>query len=433
MFPLCLLLFLPLEGEFFDRRNIMADTVQSSRIFSPGEYVSEIHSSFNDYCNDVFLSVLGKPAPEGIKSIPQLFSKLADNLSASDYSYEKITKPLVSNKTAEEKVEDYIERAYYNSKAYADRAVRSLGYEKVEDMTPEDKAVYDRIISRGKNISFLQRDDSLGTSLFDVFTNKYSIDQNPSKGEQKIDLLSVPHEMGHFLYSTDESGLHPGVNTLDDNITLNEDEIKYGRENSPLATINQDTSSISKLKENYSIYINEEVKALMAIDGWKNNLSYVIDELHTSDPQKLTIQMIKLHDDQGVERGADVHSYRMMMLKEGFWNPFDGSDVTPEQVEKFHKAHPHARIFQYWDNNKAGYYMNNIAQSNKPETPSLNELRTNARDLLASLNDSSDVIEEHQVQGVNYSATSLASANFETESQEQVLSEEQQQSRGFRA
>ena len=49
------------------------------------------------------------------------------------------------------------------------------------------------------------------------------------------------------------------------------------------------------------------------------------------------------------------------MFKEGIYNPFDGSDVTPEQVGKFMEEYPNSRIFRYWDKKDSRFFLNNIA------------------------------------------------------------------------
>lgn len=74
---------------------------------------------------------------------------------------------------------------------------------------------------------------------------------------------------------------------------------------------------------------------------------------------------MKLHDNAGIERAADVLGVRMLMMQEGIWNPFTGEPVTTKQIKEFRKAHPDCRIFEYWNNKEAAYYLNNIAMSDK--------------------------------------------------------------------
>ena len=100
------------------------------------------------------------------------------------------------------------------------------------------------------------------------------------------------------------------------------------------------------------------------LSSWKN-ISF------PSSIRDETVEALIEHDNFGYERAADIHGARMLMLRDGIWNPFSGQPLTEKEIDAFHKKHPNSRIFEYWDKKKAVYFINNIAslQPNDSKAP----------------------------------------------------------------
>lgn len=311
--------------------------------------------------------LFGKDVPEGKEFANEndLYSEVAKELAKPGYSYEKDTLPNTYGLLGQQTAEDYIACAYYHSDAFAMRAARSLGYESTEGMTAEDKELYDKIIARGRDVKFLERDDSFfEDSRYSGNEDIYSIHEKTLDG--KIGLSVVGHEMGHHLY-VDDANLNDGTIILNpgakqDSLfakTFNyEDPEKYGKENSPLNTVNSDAVDVEKGTDYY--------KSIISSVSWKGipkEEKEALKEYYGKSDIKTIMSLLNIeHDNMGFERGADVHGVRMTMFREGIWNPFDGTDVTEKQIEQYRQNHPESRIFNYWDKEKAAYYLNNIAQ-----------------------------------------------------------------------
>ena len=237
--------------------------------------------------------------------------------------------------------------AYFQSEAFRQRAMKSLGYDSLDGMPPEHREVYDAIVSRGKELSTNLRVALVKPSMRDSI-HSYSFSKpgectvvvlNPN--DKFFGMSIFAHELAHHLYQ--EGYIKPGIL---------KDEESYGTDRSPYNTINKSKINVKKAMVVYEgafKYMSE----FAGLDGkeWARNYVSSYDMF--------------AHDDAGDERAADIHGVRLLMLQEGIWNPFTGEPVTVKQVEEFRKAHPDSRIFEYWSDKEATYYLNNIAMSDK--------------------------------------------------------------------
>ena len=244
------------------------------------------------------------------------------------------------------KKETDIVRAYFQSEAFRQRVVKSFGYESLDEMPPRDRQEYDMIMDNAKElvthlkVGLLPPElcESLGPCCYPNGEDTIVlIDPNDKEG---LGLSSLAHELAHHLYTS--CCVNPGIR---------EDERKYGVEDSPLNTINASKITEEGIRRVYKDY-DKHVSVLAA-------------EIGLNDAKKIANGFVKLHDNAGKERAADIHGVRLLMLQEGIWNPFTGEPVTVKQVEDFRKAHPDSRIFEYWSDKEAVYFLNNIAMSEK--------------------------------------------------------------------
>lgn len=248
-------------------------------------------------------------------------------------------------KEATQKETDIV-RAYFQSDAFRQRVISSFGYGGLDEMPPRDRQDYERIMDNAKElVSHLKvcllpssLSENLGPMCYPYGEDTIVlIDPNDKEG---LGLSTLAHEMAHHLYNN--CCVNPGIRG---------DEMKYGVKDSPLYTINESVLSEEGIRRVYKDYDNQ-VSALAA-------------KMDLEDAKKIAKAILSLHDGAGKERAADVHGVRLMMLQEGIWNPFTGEPVTEKQIEEFRKAHPDSRIFEYWSNKEAAYYLNNIAMSDK--------------------------------------------------------------------
>ena len=117
------------------------------------------------------------------------------------------------------------------------------------------------------------------------------------------------------------------------------------------------------------------------------------------------------------------------MFKEGIYNPFDGSDVTPEQVGKFMEEYPNSRIFRYWDKKDSRFFLNNIASND-----SLDSLRKNAgENLLAALKEKNDgqKMSDGHISASRIDDPALTAVNYYQDKYENYVGNERQESKGL--
>ena len=307
-------------------------------------------------------------------------------------------------------------RSYFLSDAFKQRAAKSLGYDNVEDMTPEHRKTYDDIVKRGKELSvnfrigFVEKDLRDTVNTFTTTVNGVtSVAINPEDKGLGISILT--HELAHHLYNPDN--INPGVHSEERKYGGNEQ--KYGKEKSPLNTINE-----SDIRER---------RARMVYKGLFQNMSEFASQKDDKALEKYLREyangeQLRLHDSAGFERAADVHGVRMLMMQEGIWNPFTGDPVTEKQVKEFRKQHPDSRIFEYWNNKEATYYLNNIACNEEQG----NTKEASEKNLLAKT-EKQEAVRSGHLPSVDVNA--LLSMNYENEIQSMSNRQQEQRSAGL--
>lgn len=264
--------------------------------------------------------------------------------------------------------------AYFRSDAYKSRCASSLGYNNpMEEMSPNDKEIYDRMVSAGedayKNINFKVADNPLNSKYFREYEEERGELYIPT-GKEKLSkpfnsLGIVSHEMAHHIYlrSIDDYSVNPGKNEE----VLEE---LYGKENAPLQKLTDDELDSGKFLSLYkNLFTSKEAKDLFDSqikNGTVDEEKYkdqIVQLLNAKKDIPEALEETAEHDKLGMERAADIHLTRMLLLQEGIWNPFSGEPVKKSDLEKLRKRHPDCRIFEYWgENTKAAYFLNNIAE-----------------------------------------------------------------------
>ena len=237
--------------------------------------------------------------------------------------------------------------AYLRSDAFRDRLVRSFGYEHEEEIPEDLKSEFNKILEKAHSAS--ERTDLyyLNQSHSNVHfpVSKFDEEQNDIVfvgGGNDIGLSIPAHEGGHSIYREDED--------------FETELVKSLLSMPPYQKLDDNPSDDEQLKSTYGSLLQDLArKSLSAL------AEPTAEDLQSAEEK--VISSMKAHDDLRYERAADVYGVRMMMLREGIWNPFTGEDVTSEQVEEFQRRHPDSRIFQYWDIKEATYFLNNIADN----------------------------------------------------------------------
>ena len=145
------------------------------------------------------------------------------------------------------------------------------------------------------------------------------------------------------------------------------------------------------------------------------------------------------HDEMRSERGSEVHETRMLLFREGIWNPFSGEPLKREHVEELQRRFPHSRIFEYWDVNKAVYFLDNIAQNGRQEMmDGLNrDVNDRIRSALASVSSSGSGVSDAQrvkrEDSLDVAAVVSRTAIGYEQGYEAMESEQQEQSKGLHA
>lgn len=318
---------------------------------------------------------------------------IADSLAANGYT-EREGKIQETTEVTQEDID--LVRAYFVSDAYKERIVTSLGYDKLEELTPDDRKVYDEMVRRGEDmVKNIRIGDSGGESQSWLFNEDTPAISVSGRNVNQFGINHLSHEMAHAVYNT--KAINPGIHN--EERTYGGNEKQYGKEGSPLSTINRNEVSEERAKKVYWNYYKNMASSM----GMGKNDAKMLLDWHVGNEKN------KMHDNAGIERAADVHGVRLMMLKEGIWNPFSPEPVTEEKVQEFRRRHPDSRIFEYWNDKEAAYYLNNIAMQESP----VKEESEQGQKLSGYIVGKADTVWNE-----------LASANFEQVSQDMSKGEE---------
>lgn len=259
--------------------------------------------------------------------------------------------------------------AYYRSDAFKNRVVTSLGYGGHNELSPEDRELYDGIVDRAgsayRDISFEATDNPVASKMSMTEDGHYvaHIADGWNAGPETLDSLNlVSHELAHYIYNPYDDGIAPGSDI-------------YGRQDSPYNRISDSEIDPAKFidvhkgiweSEEYRQFVEGETDSLPeeARQAAAGHLSKVRDS--TKEEllnDKEFLERSTLHDNMGFERAADIHAADMLMLREGIWNPFGKEDLTPKQMQMFEERHPNSRIFEYWNQEEATRSLNTIARN----------------------------------------------------------------------
>lgn len=275
--------------------------------------------------------------------------------------------------------------AYFRSPAFEDREAQSLGYvSAASEMSELDATIYEGIILRARyayqDMSFEVIDD-IRKSHNESISDGKTVVRIPDGHEEQaaiFDSLGVTtHEMAHHIYnSIDPDTINPGIYHQDESL---ESSQQYGKLLSPYDRVNESNLDRNKVKEIYS-HINDALakesfeKGLMSEEMYNEYVHRFTNMApdNTEEWENYIDDRI-MHDNTGYERAADVHAARMIMLHEGIWNPFGNEPLKPEHIDQFRQRHPDSRIFEYWNNREATYFLNTIAQNGQEKSPSVGQ------------------------------------------------------------
>lgn len=270
--------------------------------------------------------------------------------------------------------------AYFRSPAFRERIDTSLGYAPGSEITPQDVETYNKIVDRAEEaysgIIFEVENDIAKSHHMITFDGKSIVripdgnDQHELDSKLYSSLGVTTHEIAHYIYnSAVPDSINPGVHHQGEGESLTPSE-SYGRDNSPYNRINESDPTKEQVADWYAKKDLERIKDLY--EGGilsKDKYDKYVQRISGMSPEQLAehehVDTHLRHDNTGFERAADVHAARMIMLQEGIWNPFSGEPLKREHIEEFQKRHPDSRIFEYWNNREATYFLNTIAQNEK--------------------------------------------------------------------
>ncbi len=284
-----------------------------------------------------------------------------------------------------------MELAYLRSDVFRERAVRTFGYTSEEDMPENVREAFYKMIEKGKDacqsIRFDPSEkptDSFFGSIVDseregelkvraVFPNG-----NPPLSKPLDDMQIASHEISHHIYNSNIEYMYD---------TGPEDKVQYGKEDSPLNRLEEDEVDYDKFATVYSAFVLKAPENRKYIEQLANEVCMEDDQRENllkgrADllPREWFEDSME-HDQYNFERAAEIHATRMLLLREGIWNPFQREPLGKEQIEQLHNKFPNCRIFEYWDNDKALYFLNNIAETKEykgKETASAENLMASA-------------------------------------------------------
>ena len=434
------------------------DNSEEREFFEGKEHLEEVYPGISKgmLVNFSINGALFDPVSQMPSDMKANYEAMAKVIAKKDFSYDKMAETMELFDIYDEQVNVLVERAYLNSEAFRMRTCRSLGYDSVEQMPRDVKEAYDGIVRRAQDSNeYLKvlRDVNFGGSFYsdsgklidraetairngeledyEVELTEKGIRElkslyvdgvtDPRDGVasvnpyevKKIGVDVTAHEMAHYVYNRDM--VNPGVHEKDNE--YKEGTYQLGRKGSPLDEIDR-----QKIKYNLAYLINSF--------GGNTEMAKMVHNPQTSEEREMAKEE-KEHDNAGFERAADIHGVRMLMFKEGIFNPFDGSDVTPEQVEKFMEAHPDSRILRYWNKGESRFFLNNIASND-----SLRE--TVGKNILAAIDE--DGRDNGAVRGNSFGnglsatsvdAQSLAATAFQQINDGNIEREQQNESKGL--
>ena len=427
---------------------------EGRKFFEGKEHLEEVYPGVTKgmLVNFSVNGALFDPVSQTPADMKNNYKAMAAAMSKKGFSYDKMAQTLSEYDIDDSQATMLTERAYLNSDAFRMRACRSLGYESVEQMPADVRNTYDHIVERAqdsnKYLKIIQ--DAWGMSSFyanseDLVTKVKETIESEEVDEDEAEILNdginevrglyvdgkmdpkdgisyvnvneaknvgvnvAAHEMSHYVYNKDQ--VNPGVH--ENGNEYKGESVQFGKKGSPLDEIDKD-----KVKYNLAYLIN-----CFGKEGARMIYS------PSNERERQIAKGERDHDNVGFERAADIHGVRMIMFKEGIYNPFDGSDVTPEQVGKFMEEYPNSRIFRYWDKKDSRFFLNNIASND-----SLDSLRKNAgENLLAALKEKNDgqKMSYGHISDSQVDNPALTAANYYQDKYENYVGNERQESKGL--
>lgn len=258
-----------------------------------------------------------------------------------------------------------LELAYLRSDAFRERAVRSFGYLNEEDMPDNVRKAFDIMIQEGRSAGSEMKFLVGENGDFNHGPNEVRIPSGyPELSKFDNDTMTVSHEIAHEIYWGSDLYQYKTGNRARE--TSDGQSFSLGKEESPLMRLDKDKVDIGKFLNNYfDSFIKPNLedwkKVSFADDDYERN--FLSGRLDLLPDYKEQFKESWEHDEMRSERGSEVHEARMLLLREGIWNPFSGEPLKREHLEKLQRRYSKTRIFEYWDTEKSQYFLNNIAQN----------------------------------------------------------------------
>lgn len=426
---------------------------EERRFFEGKEHLDDVYPGVTKgmLVNFSVNGALFDPVSQTPADMKNNYEAMAAAMSKKDFSYDKMAQTLSEYDIDDNLATILTERAYLNSEAFRMRACRSLGYESVEQMPVDVRNTYDYIIERAQDSneylkviqddwgmsSFYGNSEQLVTKAKDVIESG-EIDEDeavvlnddindirglyvggkmdPKDGisyvndneAKDVGVNVTAHEMSHYVYNKDQ--VNPGVH--ENGNEYKGESVQFGKKGSPLDKIDK-----NRVKYDLAYLIN--------YFGGNTEVARMVYK-PTNIDERMIAKSSRDHDNVGFERAADIHGVRMLMFKECIYNPFDGSDVTPEQVGKFMEEYPNSRIFRYWDKKDNIFFLNNIASNDSLQ-------KVAGENLLAALKEKDDgqKMPDGHISASQINDPALTAANYYQDKYENYVGNERQEHKGL--
>ena len=426
---------------------------EERRFFEGKEHLEEVYPGVTKgmLVNFSVRGALFDPVSQTPADMKNNYEAMATAMSKKDFSYDKMAQTLSEYDIDDSQATILTERAYLNSEAFRMRACRSLGYESVEQMPADVRNTYERIVERAQDSneylkviqddwgmsSFYGNSEQLVTKAKDVIESG-EIDEDeavvlnddindirglyvdgkmdPKDGisyvndneAKDVGVNVTAHEMSHYVYNKDQ--INPGVH--ENGNEYKGESVQFGKKGSPLDKI-------------YKNRVKYDLAYLINYFGGNAEVARMVYK-PTNIDERMIAKSSRDHDNVGFERAADIHGVRMLMFKEGIYNPFDGSDVTPEQVGKFMEEYPNSRIFRYWDKKDSRFFLNNIASNDSLQ-------KVAGENLMAALKEKDDgqKMPDGHISASQINDPALTSANYYQDKYENYVGNERQEHKGL--
>lgn len=426
---------------------------EERRFFEGKEHLEDVYPGVTKgmLVNFSVNGALFDPVSQTPADMKNNYEAMAAAMSKKGFSYDKMAQTLSEYGIDDNQATILTERAYLNSEAFRMRACRSLGYESVEQMPVDVRNTYDHIIERAQDSneylkiiqddwgmsSFYGNSEQLVTKAKDVIESG-EIDEDeavvlnddindvrglyvdgkmdPKDGisyvndneAKDVGVNVTAHEISHYVYNKDQ--VNPGVH--ENGNEYKGESVQFGKKGSPLDKIDK-----NRVKYDLAYLIN--------YFGGNTEVARMVYK-PTNIDERMIAKSSRDHDNVGFERAADIHGVRMLMFKEGIYNPFDGSDVTPEQVGKFMEEYPNSRIFRYWDKKDNIFFLNNIASNDSLQ-------KVAGENLMAALKEKDDgqKTPDGHISASQINDPALTAANFYQDKYENYVGNERQESKGL--